>query len=47
MSLPDVRAIRGPIKKWLTDLGESADTPRSWEDIRRHIDAAHGKMDCM
>lgn len=43
-ALSDARALRGPIKKWLTDLGESADTPRTWNEIKKHIDAAHGKL---
>ncbi|CDJ66336.1 LOW QUALITY PROTEIN: hypothetical protein ENH_00019100 [Eimeria necatrix] len=42
-ALRDVRALQGPVRKWLADLGESVSSSTTWNQVKAIIDKAHGE----
>ncbi|CDJ41594.1 hypothetical protein ETH_00022720 [Eimeria tenella] len=42
-ALRDVRALQGPVRRWLADLGESVSTSTTWSQVKAIIDKAHGE----
>ncbi|CDJ34395.1 uncharacterized protein EMH_0000920 [Eimeria mitis] len=46
-SLREVRALQGPLKKWLADIGQPVSDTATWGQIKAIIDKVHGECKCV